>query len=261
MALVHTYSKPIVVTSANYAHNTRPIVVRVSAVTPTSFCVHLKNPSSLPPAPENVSYLVVEAGVWTIGGVKIEARSYSSTVTDYDGSWVGQPQTYGQTYTNPVVLGQVMTENDDWSVFWAQGSTRSSAPSATRLVTGKMVGEDSNAIRIAETVGVIVIEAGHGTLAGVEFEARVGANTVAGIDDAPPFFYTFTRAFTGVPTVAVVGLAGMRGANGGWAQTHGATPTTTTRMSLSVDEDQLMDAERSHIAEQVAYVVFLTPGK
>jgi len=54
----------------------------------------------------------------------------------------------------------------------------------------------------------------------------------------------------------VASQAGMDGPNGGWAQTHGATPATTTRLYLSVDEDQVADTERNHINEQVAYIAF-----
>jgi hypothetical protein len=55
-------------------------------------------------------------------------------------------------------------------------------------------------------------------------------------------------------------MAGMDGANGAWAQTHGPTLATTTRLYLSVDEDHVGDSERSHPNEQVADVVFLVPG-
>jgi hypothetical protein len=51
-------------------------------------------------------------------------------------------------------------------------------------------------------------------------------------------------------------MAAMDGGNGGWAQTHGATQATSTTLFLSVDEDQVLDAERNHSTEQVGYVVF-----
>ena len=53
-------------------------------------------------------------------------------------------------------------------------------------------------------------------------------------------------------------MAGVNEADGGWAQTHGATPTTTTDLSLSIDEDLIGDSERNHATEQVGYVVFET---
>ena len=116
-----------------------------------------------------------EEGTWTIGGVNIEAQKYLSTVTDNANSWVGEAQSYKQSYTNPVVLGQVMSENDsNWSVFWCSGESASDAPSATTLKTGKMIGEDTNSTRADETIGFIVFEAGHDTIGDRDVLARVG---------------------------------------------------------------------------------------
>jgi hypothetical protein len=48
----------------------------------------------------------------------------------------------------------------------------------------------------------------------------------------------------------------MNGLNGGWAQMHGPNPLTATSIALSIDEDQVGDAERVHLGEQVAVVAF-----
>jgi hypothetical protein len=204
---------------------------------------------------------VVEEGAWTFDGVKVEAQKYLSTITDQDDSWVGESQSYLQSYTSPVVLGQVMSENDaDWSVFWCQGSSQTDPPSATTLKTGKAVGEDSDTSRADETVGFIVFEAGHGTINGAAYEASVGADTVRGVTNSPPYNYSFNTAFTSAPQVAVTTRAGADGPDGGWAYVHGPTLATTTRLYLSIDEDQIGDSERNHTTEQVGYVVFSTSG-
>ena len=190
--LANTYIAPVIVCTVQYASNSIPVVTRVANVTGSSFNVRLQNPSGGSVNPEKVSYLVVEEGSWSIDGVNIEAHTYLSTVTDEDGSWVGESQSYGHIYTNPVVLGQVMSDNDaDWSVFWCQGGSRSDPPSSTGLKTGKTVCEDPDVTREAETMGFIVIEAGHGTIGGVAYEAELGGNTVGGIDNSPPYGYTF----------------------------------------------------------------------
>ncbi len=258
VALVNTYVSPVVVCAVNYSANAIPVVARVSNVTTNSFDVRLQNPSGSAVSAEEVSYLVMEEGVWTIDGVNCEAQTYLSTVTDENGSWVGETQAYGQGYTTPVVLGQVMSENDsDWSVFWSYGSSRSSAPSASVLKTGKTVCEDTDITRADETIGFIVFEAGHGTIGGVDFEAVMGSDLIEGVTNSPPYTYTFNTAFASAPAVNVVTQAGMDGSNGGWAQTHG-TPASATNLYLSIDEDQIMDTERGHITEQVAYAVFET---
>ena len=113
--------------------------------------------------------------------------------------------------------------------------------------------------RANETIGFIVIEAGHGTINGVEFEASISADTVRGVTNAPPYVRDFITPFGSPPQVAVVTQAAMDGNNGGWAQTHGATQTTAASLFLSIDEDQIGDAERNHTTEQVFYVVFESP--
>ena len=258
--LTNTYATPVVVTTLQYSSSTTPAVTRVSNVTSSSFDVRLQNPSGGSVATENVSYLVVEEGTWTVDGHLVEAQIYTSTVTDEDGSWVGEVQGYNQSYTNPVVLGQVMSENDaGFSVFWDQGSVRENPPSATDLTTGKTVAEDTTVARLDETVGFIVFEKGNGTIGGVAFEAALGADTVGGVGDSPPYTYTFNTPFGSSPSVALLTMAGVDGFNGAWAQVHGATLATTTSLFLSVDEDQILDAERAHTTEQIGYVVFETP--
>ena len=259
--LTNTYASAVVTTSVQYDNNTTPVVARVSNVTPSSFDVRLQNPSSGAVAADNLCYLVVEEGTWTIDGVDIEAQRYTSTVTDdAPSNWVGEAQTYGQSYTSPVVLGQVMSEADpDFSVFWDMATTRANPPNASNLTTGKTVCEDTDITRADETVGFVVIEQGHGTIAGVEYEAALGADTVAGVTNAPPYTYSFNTPFATAPTVAVVTMAGVDGNNGGWAQVHGSTLATTTSLFLSIDEDQIGDTERSHTTEQVAYVAFAGP--
>ena len=78
-----------------------------------------------------VRYFVIEEGVYTVAmnGVKMEAAKFTSTVTDYRRSWNGQTRSYSNSYSAPVVLGQVMTCNDpDWSVFRCRGSSRDRPP-------------------------------------------------------------------------------------------------------------------------------------
>ena len=258
--LANIYARPVVICSVQYNNNTAPVVVRVNNVTSMGFDMRLQNPSGGAVETDTVNYLVVERGTWDIDGVKIEAQTYISTVTDENNSWIGEAQNFEQRYTNPVVLGQVMSENDSgWSVFWCQGVNRTDPPSAMALRTGKTVGEDTDTNRPDETIGFIVFEAGHGMIGGVEFEASQGAVGIRGVDDSPPHKCDFNSAFSSAPEVVITTQAGMVGSNGGWAQSHGSPAATSTSLYLSIDEDQIGDSERSHISEQVGYVVFETP--
>ncbi|HEY5578342.1 MAG TPA: hypothetical protein VIL12_01495, partial [Acidimicrobiia bacterium] len=186
--------------------------------------------------------------------VKMEARKFTSTVTDENNSWSGQSRSYSSSYTTAVVLGQVMTYNDsDWSVFWSRGSGRNRPPNGT-LRVGKHVGEDPDVTRANETVGYIVIEAGSGMIDGTPYLAGVGADTVRGVGNSPP--YTYSIGGPAGATVAVASQTGMDGTEGGWGILYGSNPVSATSLRLAIDEDRSADSERSHTTEQVAYIVF-----
>ena len=254
----NTYTDMVAVCTPNYANNTIPLVVRMRNAGSSSFEIRLQNPSNSGLSAEDVYCLVVEAGQWQLpDGRAIEAQKYLSTVTDENNAWVGEAQSYLNTYANPVVLGQVMTANDaDWSVFWNQGTSRTNPPVAGALITGKTVAEDTNTNRANEDVGFVVIEAGTGSVGGSLYEAALGADIVAGVDNSPPYNYTFTQSFGGTPDFAVATQAAMDGNNGGWAYLFGASPLSATTMGLVIDEDQIGDNERAHTTEQVGYLVF-----
>ncbi|HRX84480.1 MAG TPA: hypothetical protein P5572_05615 [Phycisphaerae bacterium] len=208
---------------------------------------------------DTVHYLVMEEGAWEIDGVRCEAQRYTSTVTDENNAWNGERQAYLQAYDQPVVLGQVMSENDPrWSVFWCCGNRRQNPPSRTVLTTGKTVCEDPDATRAAETVGFIVFEEGHGSIGGIPFEARLGPDSVAGTGNAPPYTYGYLAPFVAAPAVHLATVAGMDGGDGGWAYTYHEA-TTPAGINLAIDEDQTANNERNHTSEQVGYVVFAAP--
>jgi hypothetical protein len=259
VTLDRSYANMVVVATPTYQDGVVPVVTRIRNAQGNSFEVRVQRADKLTAAVSGVSvqYLVVEAGVYTLAkhGVKMEAVKYDSTVTDRRGSWVGQQRTYANAYASPVVVGQVMTANDaGFSVFWARGGSAGAAPSSTALSVGKHVGEDPKKTRANEVVGYIVIEAGGGAIGGRAFEAGVGANLVYGVDNKLPAIYPLT-ALT-APTNAVLSSAGMVGNDGGWAVLNGNTPVTAGGLNLAIDEDRLLDGERFHPAERVAYLAF-----
>jgi hypothetical protein len=153
------------------------------------------------------------------------------------------------------VLGQVQSYNDArFSVFWSRGAAQSDPPSGGVLRVGKHVGEDPQRSRLAETVGYLVIEAGLSSADGVAILAGVGAPTVQGMDNNPPFQYSISGL--SAASVAVAAVAGMYGDQGAWAVLYGADAVSAARLKLATDEDRALDAERVHVAENVSYLVF-----
>ena len=258
--LPSSYSDMVVVCSPNYDSGQVPLVVRVrNAASGNNFEVRVQRAdgSTTPISGVPVHYMVVETGTYTMAhhDVPMEAVKFTSTVTDNDSSWLGESRTYSNSYVSPVVLGQVMTENDArFSVFWSRGSSQSNPPSNSTLRVGKTVCEDPDLTRADETIGYIVVESGSGTLDGTPYATALGADLVLGIDDAPPYAYALSGLSSA--SVAIATQAGMDGFNGGWAVLYGPTPVTATSLQLVVDEDELQDAERFHTSEQVSFIVF-----
>jgi hypothetical protein len=265
VTLSQQYLSPIAVCTVEYntGNNLLPALVRMKEVLSGSFKIRLQNPSDATLGDgRDVHCVVVEEGAWEMpDGRKIEAKKYLSTLTDYPrDTWVGEAQTYTNSYTNPVVLGQVMSYNDpDWSVFWSRGSNRFNAPSGSTLFTGKHIGEDVDTTRDPETVGYIVVETGHATSNGIEIETKRGLDIATGYVQGEGKTYTFDTAFSTTPAVAVLSQATMAGGDGSWAVL--AEVTSKTSMLVAVDEDQIADVERNHKKPDVLdYIVFSAAG-
>jgi subtilisin family serine protease/subtilisin-like proprotein convertase family protein/PKD repeat protein len=215
--LINSYEGEfVVVATPSYDEAAPPVVTRVNNAAGSSFDLQVVRADGLsdPFDGVDVHYLVVRAQEYNEAthGVKMEAHKFTSTVTDYAGSvdygshWVGEPQSYTNTYISPVVIGQVMTATDaDFSVFWACGPSSTDPPDDTTLVVGKHVGEDTDPLdptqppwRADETIGYIVIEGGSGTIKdddGIEvtdYVAGVGPDTIQGIHDSPPYEYSLS---------------------------------------------------------------------
>jgi hypothetical protein len=262
VTLTKVYKSPIpVCTVMNDKIATfRPAVVRMQAVGPNSFAIRLQNPGDNALGARAVHCIIVEEGKWKLpDGRFMEAQKYSSTVTDGKGSYKGQAQTYRNKYTNPVVLGQVMSYNDaKWSVFWSRSATSyTEAPTSTSLITGKHVGEDPRKVRLTETIGYIVFESGHAKAGAIEFETGRASDVFVGYIGVSNS-HTFQTRFASAPVVAVVTQAAMDGTDGSWAVLT-SNPTTTS-VGIAVDEDQAVDVERLHTTEEVHYAVFSIPG-
>jgi hypothetical protein len=262
VSLTRSYISPIPVCTVQYdtGNTLLPAVVRMQTVLSQSFQIMIQNPSNQVLNGRSVHCIVVEEGAYNLpDGRKIEGRKYRSTITDHDLGWRGEGQTYLNRYTNPIVVGQVMTYSDTrWSVFYSRGSTDpGTPPNAQSLRCGKHLGEDTPITRLAETVGYIVIEKGHATYSGTEIEFGRTPNAVIGYVEAK-YTTTFATPFVTTPIVTIASQVGTNGREGSWAIITGNT--TSTFMGIAVDEDQTFDAERIHPAEEVDYIALTSIG-
>ncbi|WP_158279897.1 Ig-like domain-containing protein [Coraliomargarita sinensis] len=256
-----TYNSPVIVASVALSDsNQLPVVARIRNVGADSFELRVQNPSGEAIGTYDVHIVVVEEGVYNAleHGVDMEAFQLLSTGTNKKNNWSNtlmEQVATSNTYTSPVVLGQVMSANDaNWSSFWSCDGNRGNPATASSIFVGKHVGEDSVTTRADETIGVIILESGSATVEGINFTAAVGADIVKGVGNGEPFTYSLT----GLSTVSEVAVSasGMDGVDGGWPVLYGTTPVTTTSLDLVFDEDQTGDIERGHTSEQVSYLVF-----
>lgn len=256
ISLQKNFTNPVIITTPILPTTATPFfVTRITNVTGNSFELKVQNPGGSSIGGATVQYLVVEAGTYTVEehGVKMEARTLTSNTTVGYENWSAfQEVNYYQSYANPIVLGQVMSNNDaDWSVFLATSEDRRSPPSANVLRIGKHVGEDSDIMREDELIGFIAIEAGSGQIGGIEYEAGLGPNTIQGASNSANG-YTYAHSLPNA-TGAVLSSAGMNGNDGGWPIL--LDPVESSGITLLIAEDQLKDAERGHISEEVAYLI------
>lgn len=210
----------------------------------------------------DVHWMAVKGGTYTVAdhGIKMEAGKFESTRTDGIGSWAAERIYPAQAYSQPVVLGQVMSLNsydptwdfDLWSVFWARGSSYTNPPNSSNIYIGKHSGQDYRA-RTTETLGYVIIEAGGGSIGEWTYKAGLTSDTIKGVGDKPPYRYSVSGFSDSA--VAILSSAAMDGADGGWPILYGTGPIASTGLNLAIDEDWAIDYERSHTSEQAGYIV------
>lgn len=235
--------------------------------TPDSFQLRIQQPrngSSV--TVSDVHCVVVEEGTHTIPdnlptkNRNIEAHIVASDEFNENNDWntarmenVG----YSNTYSRPVVFGQVISYNDsDFIVFWSNNGIGTNPPDAANLYVGKHVGEDPGTSSLNnETLGYLIVEAGSGFSDGFFYEAVLGTDSVAGVGNSPPYNYTYSVARN--YSYGVATQEAMDGSDGSWAVLYGANPLAGTSLSLAADEEIAAgDTTRTHTTEQIAYWVF-----
>lgn len=203
----------------------------------------------------HASWMALPQGVWDFGGgARLEVQTVDSVQLDRIASFVGQRLDYRQTYSRPIVVGQVQTANDRWSAFWAAGASSGAVPGPATLTVGHHVAEDRDRSHVAETLGVAVFEAGKYEINGVIFEAGQTPRSVVGWGSAirqPPY----EQELTNPAQIAITSSAGQRGIDGGWPVLYSnAFDAVGSSLPIAIDEDQVGGSERSHVRERVNWV-------
>ncbi|MCP5458337.1 MAG: hypothetical protein H6971_01740 [Gammaproteobacteria bacterium] len=261
VGLQNTYASPVITCTYRLpSAAANEAAVRINNVTGNSFNIKIQRPNnSSAVTASDVYCLAAEAGLHSLpDGRTFEAHTALSTTTSGNNVWNNGIDVSSQvtgTYSSPVVLGQVMSYNDtNFSVFWSYDcESRSNIPfqsgQADGICIGKHIGQ-INGTRANETLGYIIVQAGAGSFNGITYQTALGANSIHGVGDSPPYSYNLNNSYDfGVATKEAED-----GGNGGWAELYGVAPFATNQIDLAIDEETVAgDMTRTHVAEQVAY--------
>lgn len=245
-----------------------PAVTRIQNITSSSFQLKVQGWENITASTADVHCLVSDTGAFTLpDGRKYEAYSVVSdkTVGQYatDGGWSmanleNVTASITNTYTNPVVLGQVMSYADPKaSVIYVNNCTNRNRHPFQNAGDGMCVGKHIGMIpstRLDETIGYLVAEAGSGTVNNVDYTLALGSDSIAGNNASNSGdSYSVTKDYT----FAVLTQAGEDGGNGSWAVLYGSDPLPNNTIKLAVDEEEFAgDTSRNHTNEQVYYWAF-----
>ncbi|MBE9559344.1 MAG: DUF11 domain-containing protein [Proteobacteria bacterium] len=255
--LQNTYSGAIPICTYNLpAAGSIPATVRIQNITSNSFEVKIqKAASSGTETAGDVHCMISEAGEFTVGGMHWEAGSHTPNVTSGRSNYgvkAADTVTPVATFTTPVVLHQVISNNDTrWSASWTYSNSSGNPPTAANIHVGKQIAGDTDTVRADEAIGYIIAETGSGAENGVNYKLALGADTILGVDNGVRNYALGTAYRHGIASQNA-----MDGGDGGWAVMLGATPLAGNQIGLAVDEDTIGDGERAHTTEQVAYWVF-----
>ncbi len=277
VALDNTYSNAIPVctyvldtfagTNPNYTNP--PAVTRIRNIGASSFDLRIQGWENSAASTGDVHCMVMDEGAHTLpDGRLVEAHSVVSDQTNgqysTDGAWSmalmeDVSASIVHSYTNPVVVGQVMSYNDTRAsvIYVTDCDARQNHPFMTGMADGICVGKHIGMIpgtRNPETIGYIVGETGSGTINNVFYELALGADAIAGNNGANNGgSYGLSRHHT----MGVLTQAAEDGGNGSWAVLYGSTPLTASAMGLVVDEEIFAgDTTRNHTTEPVYYWAF-----
>ena len=234
----NSFNQPIVIAGPPTANDKEQVLIRIRNIDKEGFEVRLQEWDYLDNVhtSETFSYVVIEKGRYTLtNGVKLEAGNFV-------GSTPFQKISLQQTYdSNPVILTQVMTENETDAV---TGRIRNINQSSFDYKLQEM--ESAPDSHVSETIGYVAWEASKGEFSGLLFEAGNTTNTVT----HNWFDLTFGTEFPAKP-LFIAGMQTYADGETAAVRTQNMSQKTTQVM---IEEEQSLDTEINHAAEAVGYL-------
>ena len=201
---------------------------------------------------ESISYLVLEAGSWSLpDGTLLEVGEATTAATvgkNVNNSWenVGFTQPFAET---PVIFSQIQTNND---AHWAK--TRHYGAALNEFNVAIEEEEAKTTPHGNETIGWMAMSPDNGNWNGHTYEA--GATP----DDVTETLYalSFNESYTQPPRF-LAQIAGIDGTDNATVR-YDRTSLTTTGVQVKVEEDTTFDTEIAHTDEIVNYLAIEGDG-
>ena len=235
------YDNPVVIAGPLTTNGWDPATIRINAVTSNACDIQIDEWDYLDGyrLSEKMSMLVMEAGQYNIGGLKVEAGIIEN-VNHYF-----QSHSFSQNFEEvPVVLTQVITQNDPAAVV-----TRHRNTSTTSFELRLQEEQAADGIHGNEQVAYIAIEPGYGVFCGQHIEVGRTANAV----DHNWHTISFNNTFTSTPGCFI---AGLQTYNGGDPCSIKRKDLGMNNVKVMVEEETSADTETNHINEVVGYIIF-----
>ncbi len=241
--LNESYINPVVIVSDPTFEGRHPAVIRLQNVGSNSFQLRLQEPNYKDGwhKNESVSYLVMEAGDWTLSdGTRISAGTHSSNrltpagfetinLTGFDGT--------------PTVLSQVQTFNGrDWVTTRTQGQSSNSFQVAMQEEEAR-----NNGGHATETIGWLAIDQG----AAENGDILLQGGTTGRAHNHSRSTVSFSEEFDSTPSV-IAKLGSYYGPN---TANIRLDSITSTEFGVSVQEEQSLDSEIWHTTESISFLV------
>jgi len=258
-----TYTDPVIFLMAENS-NPDPTGVRVVSISPTTAqIIAVEPPNNDQAGTETVKFLIAEKGTFDLaGGVNIEVGEVDVSAVQHgsgvSGSASWQTINFSQNFSaTPVLLTQIMSSNNGSGSFttpWVYSASRNLRSNQFQAAIGRAeVGAGS--VTQAESYAYLAVDSGAlpdlvSTLSGATLTAEAVAtgDRISGNCTATNLTQTYTD-----PPDYVAAINSLDGPDGGWVR--GCSSTTTT-VSVEIDEDTYRDSDRNHTNEDVGIVAF-----
>jgi hypothetical protein len=243
VTLQNAYVNPVVIFSDPTFNGGQPVAVRLRNVGAQSFEFSLQEPAYLDGLHvfENLSYMVVEAGTWNVGGMVFTAGNIQTNRLSSAGFDTVALPNMG---ANTSVMTQVQTSNGaDWV------TTRTDAITGSGFrVTMQEEEAKNTGTHVYESIGYLAFSGNATTMGDTLIQGGLTPETVNQTNNNLGFAQSFTKAPTLFTKVASF--------NGADTANSRITGVTASGFSALVQEEQSLDVETTHLSESLAFLAF-----